>query len=129
MSEKPFQRLNRNRMLPMLVFLYFGIPFTIRNTNAILMSSSNSRPLFPKEMFLWVNFYFDVDDFTLSFYNQLGFFLTNHTLNLKENLDCEVYLYKCCWISVVYTVQSRTNFTEMQSFPAVKAFLSDSGTF
>lgn len=58
-----------------------------------------------------------------------GFFLTNHTLHLKENLDCEVYLYKCCWISVVYTVQSRRTFTEMQSFPAVKAFLFDSGIF
>lgn len=86
MSEKPFQRLNRNRMLLMLVFLYFRIPYTIKNTNAILMLSCNSRPLFPKEMFLWVHFYFCVEDFAPSFYNQLGFFFDKPYITFKREL-------------------------------------------
>lgn len=62
------------------------------------------------------------------FYNQLVFW-TNQTLNLKEGLVCDVFLYRNCSISAVCTVQSRTNFTEMQFFPAVNAFLFDSAIF
>lgn len=67
---------------------------------------------------------------SLVFYNKLFLFLwTNHTLNSKEQLGCEVSLYKYHCISVVCAVQSTTNLTEMQSCPAVKAFLFDIAFF
>lgn len=50
------------------------------------MLSCNSRPLFPKEMFLWVHFYFCVEDFALSFYNQLGFFFDKPYITFKREL-------------------------------------------